>query len=545
MNSWSEDYHLAGDKEPPLILVVDDHLSVRIQLHRWITEAGYRVEEARNGEECLAVYNQVQPDIVLLDAVMPVMDGFACCAHLQALPAASVTPVLMITGLEDQESVDRAFSVGATDFITKPIHWPILLQRLRRLIQQAELYRQLGMANQNLEQRVQERTAALLSANQQLQKEIEKHKQAQAALQLTKERLQAVLDAVPGLVSWISADLHYLGVNHYLANALNRDPEEMVGQPVGFIESAAPAAPSEFNQFVQDFFASGTTTATRELVVMIDGVPQNYLIVAQSYQSGQAAIFIGLDITAQKQAEAGIRQALAREQELGELKSRFISMVSHELRTPMTTILSSAEMLAEAGHVWSEERRVKHFDRIRAAVNRMTNLLGNVLAMGKYSAGVLEFHPAPLDLTKFCVDLVEEIQQMNGQEHVIIFSCADGCPPIVHMDHNLLRYIFSNLLLNSVKYSPREKTIWLKLTCTQDQAVFRVVDQGIGIPSDDVQHLFTTFHRGRNVGNIPGTGLGLPIVKSCVDLHRGTIHLKSKVGVGTAFTITLPLNTFV
>jgi len=135
---------------PPIILVVDDDRVTRQMICQTMTKEGYQVAEASNGEECLAAYQRLQPHIILLDAVMPIMDGFTCCINLQALPRGDRTPILMITGLDDKASVDQAFTVGATDYITKPIHWPVLLQRVKRLIQQAQLYQELEAVNQEL-----------------------------------------------------------------------------------------------------------------------------------------------------------------------------------------------------------------------------------------------------------------------------------------------------------------------------------------------------------------------------------------------------------
>jgi len=137
-------------KEPFIILVVDDDTVTRQMIGETMEKEGYKVVEATNGEQCLAVYQRIQPHIILLDAIMPVMDGFTCCIHLQALPRGERTPILMITGLDDKESVDQAFAVGAADYITKPIHWPVLLQRVKRLIQQAQLYQELEAVNQEL-----------------------------------------------------------------------------------------------------------------------------------------------------------------------------------------------------------------------------------------------------------------------------------------------------------------------------------------------------------------------------------------------------------
>jgi len=133
------------------ILVVDNDKSMRMLLRLALEQEGYQVAEASDGESCLAVYQRLQPDVVLLDALMPVMDGFTCCAQLQTLPGGDRIPVLMITVLDDPDSVDRAFEVGAIDYITKPIHWTVLRHRVRYLIQQSQLYRQLAEANREVE----------------------------------------------------------------------------------------------------------------------------------------------------------------------------------------------------------------------------------------------------------------------------------------------------------------------------------------------------------------------------------------------------------
>lgn len=138
-------------RDLPLILVVDDDRSMRLIMRQVMEKEGYQVAEATNGEECLPAYKQLQPDIILLDAIMPVMDGFTCCTQLQTLFADNSasemlrdrTPILMITGLDDQESVDRAFEAGATDYVTKPIHWAVLRQRVRRLLQTSRVVRDI------------------------------------------------------------------------------------------------------------------------------------------------------------------------------------------------------------------------------------------------------------------------------------------------------------------------------------------------------------------------------------------------------------------
>ncbi len=148
MNSLSQ-------PDSPLVLVVDDDRTLRALLRLAMEEEGYQVAEANNGENCLAEFARLQPDIVLLDAVMPVMDGFTCCSQLRTLPTAEHTPVLMITVLDDQDSVDQAFEAGATDYVTKPIHWAVLRQRVARLLEASRALKQVWQVTQALQMQTQ------------------------------------------------------------------------------------------------------------------------------------------------------------------------------------------------------------------------------------------------------------------------------------------------------------------------------------------------------------------------------------------------------
>lgn len=141
----------SAQQDSPLILVVDDDKFTRLQIRQRLQKEGYRVEEFANGEQCLAAYTRLHPEIILLDGMMPVMDGFTCCSRLRSLPGGERIPVLIITGLDDEASVNWAFEAGATDYITKPIHWPVLRQRVRRLIQELQLSQQLEQANKELQ----------------------------------------------------------------------------------------------------------------------------------------------------------------------------------------------------------------------------------------------------------------------------------------------------------------------------------------------------------------------------------------------------------
>ena len=246
-------------------------------------------------------------------------------------------------------------------------------------------------------------------------------------------------------------------------------------------------------------------------------------------------------LEALREAEEEVRRALLKEQELSELKSRFLSTTSHEFRTPLTTVLSSSEMLERYWHKWSEETQLTHLHRIQNAVKQMTQMLHDVLTLSQAEAGKLEFNPAPLDLEQFCSELVEDLQLSDGERHIIAFEseCQDV---LAILDAKLLRHILTNLLTNALKYSPHGTTVRFSVICQEQEAIFQIQDQGIGIPKEDTKCLFDSFYRATNVGTIQGTGLGLAIVKQCVDIYKGKIAVDSVVGKGTTFTVTLPID---
>jgi signal transduction histidine kinase len=238
-----------------------------------------------------------------------------------------------------------------------------------------------------------------------------------------------------------------------------------------------------------------------------------------------------------------LEQALEREKELSSLKSRLVATISHEYRTPLTTIQSSAELLEHYSYKWTEEKKLTHLQRIQASTKHLSDLVSDVLFIGKAEAGKLEFNPVPLDLEGFCRELVEQMQLLSVTNEIVIAFYSRGNCNNASLDERLLRQILTNLLSNAIKYSPKGSTVWFDLECSEAVATLSIKNSGIGIPAEDMLRLFDSFHRASNVGGIPGTGLGLAIVKKCVDLHGGQITVDSVEGVNTTFTVILPLSS--
>lgn len=245
------------------------------------------------------------------------------------------------------------------------------------------------------------------------------------------------------------------------------------------------------------------------------------------------------DLTDHKQTEAALRDALTRERELNELKSRFVSMVSHEFRSPLTAIQTNASLVRRQLARHPDDKGLVYIERIQAAIQRMTTMLDEVLILGRAESGKLDFTPAPLDLNRFCRVLVDELQTGAGEAQVIQLT-LDGNYDEMRLDETLLRHILTNLLTNAIKYSPHGGRIEVAVTTVDQNVIFRVTDRGLGIPREAQARLFETFYRANNVGRIQGTGLGLAIVKHAVDLHQGTITIDSEVGQGTTVIVTIP-----
>ena len=361
--------------------------------------AGFEISVALDGESAIEQIDYSPPDLILLDVMMPKIDGYQTCQLIKNNPDSDEIPIIFLTALLGTEDKVKGFALGAVDYITKPFHQEEILARVR--------------------------------------------------VQLKLRQLTKTLES------------------------------------------------------------------------------QNIML----------------------------KNALEQEKKLNELKSRFVTMASHEFRTPLASILSSSELLEHYSHKWSEEKKLNHLHRIQTSVKHMTGLLNDVLLLGKADAGKLELNPSQINLVQFCQELVEEIQ-LTIQTHQIIFQIEsfseadDSCSQrlgttnnecsTVYMDKKMLRHILHNLLSNATKYSPDRDKVNFELICQSRQAIFRIQDFGIGIPEAEQDRLFDSFHRANNVGSIPGTGLGLPIVKRAVDLHGGTVVINSEIGLGTTVVVTLP-----
>ncbi|NJM76354.1 MAG: GAF domain-containing sensor histidine kinase [Acaryochloridaceae cyanobacterium RU_4_10] len=238
-----------------------------------------------------------------------------------------------------------------------------------------------------------------------------------------------------------------------------------------------------------------------------------------------------------------LKESRAREEaerEMNEMKSRFLSIASHEFRTPLTTILGTSDLIKHYGQNWPQEKKVIYLDRINDNVQNMVTLLDEILFLSKGEAGKTEIRLELVDLIEFCQELVDSAQLGAKSGQTIAVSLPDK-PVNVSLDRKLLQHVLVNLLSNAVKYSFPDSVVRFELTLNEVDITFRIQDKGIGIPKDDLAQLFESFHRAKNVGKLPGSGLGLSIVKQSVNLLGGKITVESQENVGTTFTVVIPV----
>jgi PAS domain S-box-containing protein len=241
-----------------------------------------------------------------------------------------------------------------------------------------------------------------------------------------------------------------------------------------------------------------------------------------------------------EQSQEELSEALDKERQLNEIKSRFVSMASHEFRTPLSTVLSSASLLSKYTAGDDQGKRDKHIQRIKNSVNHLNDILEDFLSLGKLNEGKVEKNMHEIKLKEVLAETIDEMKGILKKGQRFELSCSGDC--IAFTDKKLFKNILINLIGNAIKFSDEEKLISIKGKTAGDKALISVTDQGIGISEDDQLHLFSSFFRGGNATNIQGTGMGLHIVKRYVDLLGGQIQIQSQLNKGTTVTFSIPVN---
>jgi PAS domain S-box-containing protein len=495
---------------PIRILLVEDSPSdayLLRQMFLHLGKKGWEFVQVERLSDAIATCRQVAIDVVLLDLILPDSNRLNTLVNFQA--AVPDIPIVVLTIVSDETLALQAVAQGAQDYLFKEQITPQLLVRaIGYAIERGQILKQLRES---------------------------------------ERRWRGIFDQTFQCMVLLTPEGTLLEINQTALDLHGAQLEDCMGLPLWEVSWWNYSLSSQ--EWLQTAIANARQGHLVREEVQLRGAENKMMWIDFSLKSlkderGEVVLLIaeGRDISDKKRAETEILKALEQERELHQLKSDLVSVVSHEFRTPLTTIRSSTELLQRYCRDYLDEKKNKHFHRILFAINQMVQLLNDVLFIGKVEAGKLKFQPVALDLVALCRNLVEELQSNAKSQQAIAFTPQCECTN-VYMDENLLRTILTNLLSNAIKYSPQGGMINFELSCQDEVATFRIQDRGIGIPLKDRSQLFESFYRASNVGAIQGTGLGLSIVKKSVDLHGGQITVESTVGVGTTFTIRLPLHT--
>ena len=372
--------------------------------------------------------------------------------------------------------------------------------------------------------------------------DITERKEAEEALRSSEEKYRLLVETMHGGLAVFDTEFRVTFVNDRFCELLGYSRAEVIGkQLMNFMDAAdIPIVQSQIKPR-----QSGESTSYElplrhkdghQLHLLLSGSP---LLDKQGKYTG--SIVVATDISIQKQAEVTLRLALAREKDLGDLKTRFVSMASHEFRTPLATILALVETLSAYRHKLSEEQIEQRFDKIKGQVDHLKDIMEDVLLLARMQERRVEFNPVKLDLDDLLRGVLDEFESRAADGHRLEYIIS-GTSRAISLDHKLMRQIISNLVSNAIKYSSKGKIVRIHLEYTDAEVILQVSDEGIGIPEADLPHLFEPFHRAANVGTISGTGLGLVITREAVELHSGTITVESQQGVGTTFLIRIPIS---
>lgn len=492
---------------------------------------GYKKNEIL-GKNCRFLQNDDRDQEAVAQMAKAIQNGESCRVVLRNYrkDGSLFWNELSITPLYDEDEKLTHF-IGVQSDVTE-------IQLTKSLLEDytVKLEDKVAERTQEIESTVQR----LVEVNLSLEDQIQETRLAEKKAQQSQAQFTAIAKNFPkGLIVVFNKEFEtvYMEGEELKRLAVERSDHE--GMPLGHI----PFFSKEQIQRLKNDVARTIEGESISFETQFQG--QWYAVNGTPLKSdGEAivwALFVYNNITEQKKVREELAKALRAEQELSELKSRFISMASHEFRTPLSAILSSAILIGKQNGPGKEERREKHVARIRNHVKQLVVILNDFLSLSKLEEGKVQARPQHFELVQFCKIVVDEMEATKKSGQTVQLKHTEVEIP-VFLDPKLLGHILVNLLSNALKYSDEGDEIVLELQRMGAHMVFKVIDSGIGIPEQEQQHLFDRFFRAGNATNIQGTGLGLHIVKQYSCLMDGEVGFTSESGKGSTFTVQLPLN---
>ncbi|MGK7912421.1 MAG: ATP-binding protein [Synechococcus sp.] len=543
------------------LLIVDDCEEDRSTYKHYLAKdprQSYQILEADCAEDALALLRERPVDLVLLDFKLPEMDGMELVETLGAeFPK---IPAIFLTAYGNEDIAVRAMKKGVSDYLSKnTLTAEILQMAVRNAIEQARLQNSLERSRDR--QRLIAATSLLIRHSLDREEILSTAVDQVARLLGSDRAIVCQLDAVGGstvVAESVASDwTPMLGCTRKPLSLPMRQGNESwqhYHQTIANVKTAALSA--DDRDFLRTYDVQASTSVP--IVVSRPGdtsceltpsSPWGVLIVHQCSRARQwhpddldilneLAIQLAIAIQ-QSELLARTQHSLEEQQSLNAFKSKIIGTVSHEFRTPLTGILTAASTLKQHGDRLESTMRDRCLQIVEQRARHLACLVDDMLFASQSQSQADSFQPCRLEPDYFFSEIIEERKVAASTNHRIELTIQDGTEGFWG-DRNVLRQLFGNLLSNAIKYSPNGGVIEIAVMGAADRVSISVSDSGIGIPESDVTTLFQSFRRGSNVGTISGTGLGMAIVKSCIDMHNGEISVDSQEGQGTRITVELP-----
>lgn len=536
-----QDRNRTSKVPPQTVLIIDDNANSLSALSDYLIEYDLEVLIARNGEQGIARAQLVHPTLILLDVVMPGIDGFETCRRLKADPNTQAIPIIFLTALADTEHKVQGLQLGAVDYITKPLQREEVLARVLTHLR-------LHTLTDRLEQMVQARTVELLEINRQLQEEIAERERVEAELRDSEVKYRHLVEyANDGIAIVQEGCVMYS--NRYLVDLSGYTLAEAIGRP--FSEFVAPSELSKLSDYYRLRMSGETVPQIYESILRCrDGrnVEVELNVSLTTYEGRPAEQVIIRDITARKQAEAEREYLLAQIQQQDRLAAvgQLAAGIVHDFNNIMATITLYAQITARAPEI--SDRVRERMLTINQQAQHATNLIRQILDFSRKA----EIEPSPLDLLPFLEGQVQLFRRTLPENIDITLHSEPGVYQ-VSADPTSIQQMLMNLVVNARDAMPEGGALQLRLAHCHiangdtppipqlgagDWIQVEITDSGLGIPESVRAHLFEPFFTTKPLGK--GTGLGLAQVHSIVTAHHGEIAATSEIGRGTTFTFYLP-----
>ncbi|MBD3309476.1 response regulator [candidate division KSB3 bacterium] len=536
------------------ILLIDDNPTNLQILLEHLKRSDYKLLISPSGEQALQNIDRMHPDLILLDVLMPGIDGFETCRRLKQQETTQDVPVIFMTALSDTVDKVKGFEVGGVDYITKPFQAEEVIARV-----------ETHLALRRLQTRLEQNNAAL-------HHEIQERIRIEKTLRESEERYRALVDSSSEHIFMLDRQGTYLSSNNQVSHLNLTTKDSLIGQSLH--EVYPPEVATFYHQQLEWVFAEHQVVTFEHPMPTADADRHYHLdTLYPLYRDGEIWAVGGIcrDITALKRIEEDLRQAKEAAEAANLAKSQFLATMSHELRTPLNHIIGFTELVLDTKHCGSLNRdQHEYLQNVVLSAKRLLTMITDILSFSMVEVGKLKADITAVNLERLLESSLAMIRGDAARHELQISTSVQNFSATLMADGPKLKQILLNLLSNAIKFTPAGGTIYLRAeripgsslpshhpsqsfddtrpshSQNQDWLKISVQDTGIGLSPDVRDRLFTPFEQGDSstTRHYGGTGLGLALTKRLVELHHGSIWAESDgPGQGSTFTVMIPYVT--